>query len=317
MKTVLGLLLVCLLLAAASAESWRFADAAEGASLLLGNEAYYEGMNEEDLAFRLQRRGGTPEELRAFAGAQVLDFTDADRAAVDGAMAFLLDVCAARGYRLPGWDEAVFVKTTMDEECGAGGYTHASQIYLGSDALAFARYDDKRAQDFFKELVAHELFHVLTRQNPDFRRAMYDVIGFTVQDGEFPLSPAVRAMMIANPDVERHDASAVFTIGGEPRECFLVFSTDRPFERTGDSFMRGMRTLLIPVDAPDTFFDAGDAVDFRDVMGRNTDYAIDPEECLATNFAMLLLRGPDGDFPTQRIPREMDALLRAGKWAEP
>ena len=81
--------------------------------------------------------------------------------------------------------------------------------------------------------------------------------------------------------------------------------------------MDGMRTLLVPVDAPDTYFVAEDATDFWDVMGRNTDYAIDPEECLATNFAMLVLQGTDGDFPTPRIPREMDALLRAGAWAEP
>ena len=66
----------------------------------------------------------------------------------------------------------MFAKTTMAEENGAGGYTHATQIYLGDNVMAFALSDNQDAQAYFKEILVHELFHCLTRNHPDFRAKM-------------------------------------------------------------------------------------------------------------------------------------------------
>ena len=109
----------------------RFADADEGRALLLDNEAYLRGLTQNDLDFRMQKTGATLEEWKTFAAAQVLDFTDAERDYIAGQLAELASLCAGKGYALPDPGPLTFVKTTMAEECGAAGYTHGTQSYLG------------------------------------------------------------------------------------------------------------------------------------------------------------------------------------------
>ena len=309
-------LALCMLLclgarARAEATPYRFAGAKETAVLLLSHRDYYEGMSQDDLNFRLQRTGATLAELERFAAAQARDFTDAETAAVDAAMAFIDGVCEARGYRLPPLEEIVFCKTTMREECGAGGYTHGNQIYLGARALGLGTSESEGKRVEFRELVAHELFHCLTRADADFRRELYALLGFAVADEPLPLSPAIRQRLIANPDVERHDAYAAFELGGEMRDCVVVFILSRPFRRSGDSFFELGRTGLVPLDDPTTLYDADTDADLWSVFGRNTDYVIDPEEVLADNFGDVLIHGPGGKaYATPALIDAIDACLR-------
>lgn len=309
----LSLALFALCAAAAAAEggvfSYRFADAEEAAALLVANDDYYDGLSQNDIAYRLQKLGGTREELLAFAAAQTLDYTAEEKAAVDDAMSFIEQVCAERGYALPPTDGIVFAKTTMLEECGAGAYTHGTQIYLGQDILQYATMDDDGARTFFRKVVAHELFHCLTRNHPEFRAAMYAILGFTVADADYPLPRSVRDAMISNPDVERHNACAAFEIDGAMRNCVVVFLAGKPFSQPGDSFFDDMVTGLVPVDDLSALYTSEDAANFWDVFGRNTDYVIDPEETLADNFSFAIVDGPDAEYPTPEIIHAIDALL--------
>ena len=51
---------------------------------------------------------------------------------------------------------------------------------------------------------------------------MYSLIGFTVADQDIEFGPSVRKAILHNPDVERYDDSAEFTIGGRKRRCILL-----------------------------------------------------------------------------------------------
>lgn len=289
----------------------RFSDAGETAALLRSHEAYYAGFNQEDLNYRLQKKDGALEELLDFAAAQAEDFSDGDKAAVDDAMDFIAGRCAEMGYVLPPMDEIVFARTTMKEECDAGGYTHENQIFLNGQVLSFGLSEDENSRMWFRKLVAHELFHCLTRANPEFRAAMYAVLGFTVEPEDYVFGPEIQARIISNPDVAHHDAHAAFLIDGKWRECVLVFLAGKPFEAAGDSFFDGMTTGLVPVDDLSKLYTSEDAENFWQVFGENTDYVIDPEETLADNFALTILYGPDGrDYPTPGIIEAIDALLR-------
>lgn len=53
-------------------------------------------------------------------------------------------------------------------------------------------------------------------------------------------------------------------------------------------------TALVPIDGTDTYWTAEDASNFDEVFGTNTDYVIDPEECMADNFSYLITYGMDG-----------------------
>jgi len=311
------LLILSLLLPACLAENnalgYRFADAKEAAQLLLSNRDYYDNLTQNDLNFRLQKLDATLQELEAFAAKQTLDYSDAEKARIDQAMATIEKNCAERGYALPPMDDIVFAKTTMSEECDAAAYTHGTQIYLGESLMKYGSGSDSQVQAYFDSIVAHELFHCLTRNHPDFRAAMYGILGFTTVNEDYAFAPEIREKIISNPDVGHHNAYAAFDINGRMTNCTVVFTTRKPFAKAGDTFFDGMVTGLVPIDDLSTMYTAEDAANFWDVFGRNTDYVIDPEETLADNFSYAIIYGPDSmEYKSPEIIQAIDELLKGG-----
>ena len=156
--------------------------------------------------------------------------------------------------------------------------------------------------DLFRQVVVHEIFHCLSRKYPEFRQAMYSLIHFTVLDHEIEVPEAIREWIIANPDVEHHDSYATFTIGGEKKDCYLVFLTDSVFEKEGDTLFEGMYSGIVPLDGS-AVYRTDEVEDFWDVVGRNTDYVEDPEEAMASNFAFAIQNLDAGyeQFPSPGI----------------
>lgn len=321
LRKLIPALILCLLLAlgasCALAETgmfaYRFADAQEGAELLLGNRDYYENLTQDDLNFRLQKLDATLEELEAFAAQQTVDFNDLEKEAIHRGMADIEAICRERGYTLPQTDEIVFIRTTMKEECLAAGYTHGTQIYLGEYIMQCGVVNTPTSYKYFLEILSHELFHCLTRNNPDFRAGMYALLGFTVTESDFEFPPEIRERIISNPDVERHDSYAAFDIGGEMKDCAVIFITGKPFEQPGDTFFDTLDAGLVPIDDLGTLYVSEDAANFWDVFGENTDYVVDPEETLAENFSFLFVHGlEDGRYATPELIEAIDAYLREG-----
>ena len=146
---------------------------------------------------------------------------------------------------------------------------------------------------------------------------MYQLIHFTVQDEEYPLPESVFQAFISNPDVEHHNAYATFIIDGQPVDCFTALVTTRGFENPGDSFFYTMTTGLVPVDGTDIWYRPEDAANFDEIFGKNTGYAIDPEECMADNFSYALVYGLEGrDYPNPEIIQGILDYLSAGQAAD-
>ena len=293
-----------------AARGYRFADHEEAADLLLAERRYYEGLSQNDLNYRLQKMDATLKELESYVRTQTRDYSEGEKAAIDKAMQYILASCEERGYRLPSLEDVVFAKTTMHEESDAGAYTHGTKIFLGEVLMPYAMSDDLNLQAYFRYILAHELFHCFTRNDPDFRGDMYAILGFTVVEEDFVFSREIREAIISNPDVGHHNSYAAFEIGGQLINCAVVF-TAAPFQQPGDSFFSTMQTGLVPIDQLDVMYSSEDAVNFWDVFGRNTDYVIDPEETMADNFGFLLAYGTDMDYQTPELIKAMDAYLKA------
>ncbi|MBR6091110.1 MAG: hypothetical protein IKP86_14320, partial [Anaerolineaceae bacterium] len=321
-KTVFVLLFVFVLFAAvncfaeSSIFSYRFADAEESAQLLLSHRDYYDNLTQNDLNFRMQKQDAALEELEAFAAEQTLDWTDEEKAAIDEAMSVIEQICRERGYTLPLTDGIVFAKTTMHEECDAGGYTHGTEIYLGEGLIAYGLSDDPAAKTYLYDVVAHELFHCLTRNHPDFREAMYGILGFTVVEEDYPFPQEISSIIIANPDVGHHNSYAAFDIDGEMKDCVVIFTTAEPFSEPGDNFFDSMVTGLVPVDDLGVMYTSDNASNFWEVFGENTEYVIDPEETLADNFSYTIVYGMDLEYQTPEIINAIDAYLKGDEQDE-
>ena len=287
-----------------------FADVAEGQERMRARTLFHDQISVSTLPFFLQRKEGTLEDYIEYSAGQVLAFTPEEEQRITGVMDWLQGVLEKHGLQVPDPGTITFVKTTCHETLGAAGYTSEGAVFLNGYVLSPDMYSDQQ----IRELVVHELFHCMTRQFPAFRSAMYSLIHFTVLDDDIEIPAEIREQIIANPDVEHHNSYATFTIGREQVDCYLVFLTDSVFEKPGDDFFSGMYTGVVPLDGS-RIYRTVDVKDFWNVVGRNTTYAEDPEEIMATNFASAIshLDSGYGAFKNPEILQGIVDTLRAAE----
>ena len=310
--------------------SYRYASAKEGRQILLSNTAFYQSLTQNDIDWKLRCTGKTIEDFKTFSANQIQDFTDEEKKALDAVVTTIETRLDYLGIGLPPMEEITFIKSTMEDEGWAGGYTLGNSIYLSSFILhAIAEMKEGRQpytpdyNEYFSmtttSLVAHEMFHCLSRNNAQFRQRLYSLIGFTVMDHEVEFGPTVRNLILGNPDVERYDNWAEFTINGEKRRCILVAVYESSFaeaEKTDPdaSFFNHMNSVLVPLDDTDTMIPIEQASDIYQIMGHNTDYLIAAEECIAENYGNLIGSGFNGyydylDKKLQFVPYQTPQLI--------
>ena len=210
--------------------NYHFATLAEGQQLLAANNEYYNSLNQNNVDWRMRKTGATLGELRAFVPSCVCDFNEEEKAAITSAVTFIESRLNDMGAALPFPKEDVaFVKTTMQEESDAGAYTHKTEIYICERIMQYGipqDGDDEATTEsnklYFNYVIAHELFHCLTRNSPEFRSQMYRLIGFTTMGEDLVFSPEIQNLILINPDVEHIDNYAEFTINGQKRNCELL-----------------------------------------------------------------------------------------------
>ena len=292
-----GMVNLCITLIFSGLIPHRYASAQEGREIMLSNTKYYDNMTQNDFDFRMRKSGATKEEFLEASRESVSDFNFIDKWYLNSRLARMALHFKLKGYDIPEVEKIVFIKADMELESGASGYTHGTQIYLSDDLVTiyalmniitgFSEYMDK--------LLYHELFHCLTRSNPQFRTDMYSLIHFTVTDTEYELPPCVLERYISNPDVEHHNSYATFLIDGELIDCYTACITTKSYAEAQSGFMSNDATALVPVDGTDIYYTSEQASNFDEVFGTNTGYVTDPEECMADNFAYAMLYGMKGN----------------------
>ena len=279
---------------------------AEGLVLITADDTFISSLTPLDFRLRLGRENATAGDYKEFASRQLRDFSESDRLAISNAFARLNRRFAAIGFKCPLTNDVVLVKTTMREEFRAAGYTRGSVVYLRAGLPSNA---SDRELDW---ILAHEVFHVLSRQSPEFRRRMYEAFGFFLCE-EPKFSEEVRAHIVTNPDVERYDCKGVFTIDGKPTEATIVTYLPDVNCRPRD-FFRKVCPAVVPISQPDRVLRTEEVPDFWKVVGKNTGYVISAEECLADNFALALMVFDDPEamstLPNPEITRNIISVLK-------
>ena len=170
-------------------------------------------------------------------------------------------------------------------------------------------------------LVAHEIFHVITRHHPELRDRLYAVIGFEPCRG-LKLPESLEARKLTNPDAPLHQHSIGVEVGGEPARVVPVLVAAREFDHESDADLldyarldfllveeKGGRWVAVEDgDGEPVAVSPMRMKNFAEQIGKNTGYIIHPEEILAENFRHLVL-GTER-LPDPQIPEKMRGGVR-------
>ena len=289
---------------------FRFATEAEGRQLMGADDVYTRGWSEFDIVSRLKNPRGTRAELLAYKQAEVRAWTPEEQQTILRDMYAINQLVRTQGYRLPLPHEVVLVKTTMKDEGDAAGYTQANWIALTDQICTRMKPEARR------DLLLHELSHVLTRNSLEYKERLYAALGFTLVRGGLEYPAELLKTRISNPDIGAYDSYGPFTIKGRTENCAMYLYADRPY--TGGRFFEYVKVAFVPYDAQlrpkcdangkVLVYGMEDVEDFFERVGKNTNYIIHPEEILAENFVLAFLQTPG--VPTPQLQQRVYKVLK-------
>jgi hypothetical protein len=291
----------------------RFASPDEGREILTADDAFTASLSPFDLQCRMKTsKDVTLADWKQFVAQHVRPWEKADVELISLALERLNKRLAA--FRLPLPPVINLVRTTGDEESNAA-YTRGTAIVLPSKVLGYPAPQLDR-------LLAHELFHLLSRHDGAIRARLYGIIGFELCEPiDLPRSLAPRR--ITNPDaplvdctiaLKRADGKMVF---GAP----VLYASTREYDaKRGASLFQSLVFRLLVVErrgggrwepvlarGEPVVIDPHKEPEFLDKVGKNTNYLIHPDEILADNLVCLVM--DDKDISTPRITDEMRRML--------
>ena len=291
----------------------RFASVAEGRAALASNDAWIEATSDFQ---RAVTTGLTPpvsaERMREFVASTVQPW----RAEQEARWLRALDAIAPRlaALRVPLPAEILLVDTDGRDAAGAP-YTRGRAIVLPSASLG----EGGGAGDAM--LLAHELFHVVSRHDPELATRLYRTIGFE------PVAPlqwpsAWLAQRIANPDAPFDRHAMRVTLAGRETWVMPVLVARRTDLRPGETFFSVMDVRLLEVvvgagptqpvlrEGTPVWHPPQQVPDYLARLGGNTGYIIHPEETMADNFALLVTGRP---VPNAALLARIEAVLTNGR----
>ena len=142
----------------------KFVTAEEGRELIVQEDDYSRSLSSFDLKLRVHNAEPTLENLNRFTQEQVLEWEEAELYLLDSITKDISERAISKEFNFILPEQIAFIKTTMEENKGAGGYTRLNYIVLSSDVFKMPIHK-------IKSIVAHELFHVISRYNPELRKS--------------------------------------------------------------------------------------------------------------------------------------------------
>ena len=324
-RLLAALACVCILPLCASADvplgsaKVHFASPSEGRKILTEKDEFIQRLSPFDRSARMKTDKAVSEgEFLKFVSSNVVDWTKEEmqtvQAAIEGIQPLLRDLPLS----LP--PAVQLIKTTGAEE-GNAAYTRGTAIVLPKSELS-------KNQKDLQKLICHELFHILSRRNPELRERLYGIIAFT-KCNEVKLPPELERRKLTNPDAPRNDHFIRLKIDGhESLAVPILLSSAETYDvKRGGEFFAYLQFQFLVVEKES---DSGNLKSvsegsspklagmkrvsgFMEQVGKNTDYIIHPEEILADNFALLVLNEPNVASP-EILQKMREVLTRKRAW---
>lgn len=199
----------------------------------------------------------------------------------------ICDALEQQGIRLP--ERISFIKSTMKEEIpGTHGYCRHNTIVFKS---------------LSKHLLAHELFHIYSRSNPEMRKKLYGLVGYHLIP-PLALPDQLKEKRITNPDLPYLDAYINVTYCGKVVPALPIDLFDLNYQGPGKSHLfegiyhkfamleqkkNGEVHFQLDEKGLPILFDFDEAEDLKAQIGKESSYVDSAEEILADLFADMLM----------------------------
>lgn len=187
--------------------------------------------------------------------------------------------------------ERVLLVSTDGRESAYQPHTRGNAVMLPR------RFEQQEFSD--AEVLAHELWHVVSRHRPALAQRLYALIGYQpVAELEWPTAWA--GARLANPDAPRHRHAMPLVLDGQPTWVMPV--TVVGVGTGSQSLLDRMDQRLLEVvpgeggqptrarlrDGKPVWHDPEATPAFMQRLGGNTDYVLHPEETIADNVMFLI-----------------------------
>ena len=264
-------------------------DAKTASSIIAAKDEYISNFSEFDLQSRLgTSETVSKEELVDFLSRQTVDWTNSEEIIVNRIFDELdISYAPYKEYLL---ESVKIIKTTGREECDAA-YTRNKCIYVPISMVQWP-YDE------LKELIAHELFHVVSTHNPKFRNDLFVKLGFNPCP-ELDVPHAYKQLYVSNPDTIGKNCYVSFQNNGAQIKAVPFLYSESPYR--GGYFFEYFRFTFMEVEmkhdncsplyednrpkfinAPQKLFDLCEEID-----PYNNQHRLHPEEILAYYWSLL------------------------------
>jgi len=286
-----------------------FADRAQARAVLGARDDYVRATGELERSAKLRSGAAVNQDRFAARMAdEALSWNGNEQRMLEPLLARLDRYVAATKWRRPA---RILLLKASDELLEGFPHTRANAIVLPESEV-------RRGSGNLAYLVAHELFHVLSRADPALREELYAAIGFR-RCGRMDLPEPLRSLRITNPDAVERWHTVQVRVGDraaevlpllhlpaaefDPRTGFKAHLTVSwfPVERSGErcaiaSGAQGLGTQQLE--------------GLYEQIGRNTEYVIHPEEILADNFALLIMLSATDTPPQVPSPEVLERMKR-------
>jgi len=301
-----------------------FASETEAKGMLSARDDFIVRMSPFDRAARMKTAREVSEaQFLEFAASAAEVWDRREREKVESAFRAVRAMVVNLALPLP---KQVYVVKTSGVEEGKVAYTRGNAIFLPANILAASERD-------IQKLLAHELFHISSRSNPDLARALYKSIGFQYC-GEIEFPEVLAARKITNPDAPKNDFCIQLVHNRQKVWAIPVLVSQAPKYDTarGGDFFQYLKLSMLMVEPPSAeagvrvlynasgprMADLEQFFGFFEQVGQNTGYLIHPEEILADNFALMVLgerdvRSPEVMTRMQKILTRFSAGDQGGK----
>jgi hypothetical protein len=264
------------------------ADSAYGANETMKPDEYTRALTSFDLSIRLGTPGPhTERQYREADAANISSWPTTETEQLRSAFEAINAYLAKERIKLNLPDTIILIKTNGKNEFGAEGWTRRNRIYLNTGA-----------QPIGAHLVAHELFHVLSRHDPETRDAVYAIFDFKPCNN-IDYKQAMHNRVITNPDCPFLMHYVTVPVKGKPTDVALMLYSKNDYSagfRMDENMAVGLLALSGDAKNKKPVVQSGEAVvyEFEEApelfnhISTNTDYVLHIEEICAEHFAALV-----------------------------